>query len=488
MSGFCGWYASSPSAPELDRMAQPLRRQRALPLRSARCPAGAVALAAQPTAGRLFRDDGLLVAMWGGCAATLARGWRSHGVAGCGELAGSYAFALIDEYRNEAFLGVDRLASRPLYYQMADGVLLFSTCADSLAAHARATPVFEPQALFDYLYFQYVPPGASALRGLQRLGPGETLHVRDGRVRRRRAQGVPRPIVAAAAPTGAVAVGGLADAVPRLAAALDQPVGKPALAVAHALAAQAAARGQGCLAFEPVLDLARHVAERRRWRYARLPGAVRQLLIEPVLFHLLRGVGGAAIDGLRQRVADGVACLPSGVHGGALLARYGAGQVLSHELLAECDPARPVAQLREAWWAGYGQPEQDRLAVLDMEHEVAGCALPAALSACELHGIELAVPALDAGPARATLAPPERPATWFAADGRLRALAYDSLLDLRRRQLVRPGFIDMLLSASLESHADMAWSLMMLEQWLAQRAQAPRARQGVNHEPVACIT
>lgn len=487
MSGFCGWYSPLPAAPELDRMAQPLRRHRALPLRSARCPAGAVALAAQPVAGRLFRDDGLLIAMWGGCAATLARLWRSHGAAGCSQLGGSFAFALIDEYRNEAILGVDRLASRPLYYQVSGATLLFATCADSLAALAPAASALDPQALYEYLYFQYVPPGSSAVRGQHRLGPGETLHFHDGRAVRRRASSAPLPVTQANRMAARAGIGGLADALPRMAAALDQPFGKPALAVAHALAAQAAARGQGCLAFEAVLDVARHEAERRRRRYARMPSAVRQLLVEPLLFRLLGGMHGAAIDGLRQRVADSVACLPSSMQGGALLAHHGAEQVLSRELMAACDPSRPLARLRDAWWGAYGEPEENRLALLDMEYEVAGGALPAALAACELHGIELAVPALDGDHASVTLARPASPAPWFAADARLRELAYDSLLDLRRRQLVRADFIDMLLSSSLEAHADMAWTLMMLEQWLARRAQAPRARQGAVHEQAACV-
>lgn len=493
MSGFCGWYSPSAVNAELDRMAAPLRRHRPLPLRTARCPVGAVALAAQPICGRLFHDDGLLIAVWGGCAATLARLWRSQGPQGCAQVDGAYAFALVDEYRHEAFLGVDRLASRPLYYQVADGTLLFATSADSIAAHPHGSREPDPQALLDYLYFGYLPAWASALRGQQRLGPGETLHFRQGRAARRRAAPLPAPQPAPAQPRQAgddceaLQAGELADAVREMAGAIDQPFGKPILVQAHAAAREAARHGHSCMPAALALDSRRHQAEERRLRYERLPAPLRQLVVEPLLFRVLGGVHGGAIARLRRQVADGVACVPSSLYPASLLARYGADTVLAPGLLAACDPAAPARRLREAWCAALGGPQDNRLALVDLEFEVAGGVLPAQLAACELYGLELALPTNDAAQVPVTLAPPLSPAPWFDADARLRALAYDSLLDLRRRQVVRPGFIDMLLSASIEPHAGMVWALMMLELWFAQHAQAPRARQGVGHEQAACV-
>jgi asparagine synthase (glutamine-hydrolysing) len=62
---------------------------------------------------------------------------------------------------------------------------------------------------------------------------------------------------------------------------------------------------------------------------------------------------------------------------------------------------------------------------------------------------------------------------WLLADARLKALAFDSLSDLRKRGIVRAGFLDQLLARSLAEdpgrHGRMIWMLMMLEQWFAQR-------------------
>jgi asparagine synthase (glutamine-hydrolysing) len=63
---------------------------------------------------------------------------------------------------------------------------------------------------------------------------------------------------------------------------------------------------------------------------------------------------------------------------------------------------------------------------------------------------------------------------WLQTHPPLRALALDSLTDLKKRTIVRPEFIDELTTRHVESHAGyygtMVWVLMMLEQWLTQHA------------------
>jgi asparagine synthase (glutamine-hydrolysing) len=61
---------------------------------------------------------------------------------------------------------------------------------------------------------------------------------------------------------------------------------------------------------------------------------------------------------------------------------------------------------------------------------------------------------------------------WLQSHEPLRRLAFDSLSDLKRRDIVRAGLIDQLTGVHVNSHADyygtMVWILMMLEQWLKQ--------------------
>jgi asparagine synthase (glutamine-hydrolysing) len=84
------------------------------------------------------------------------------------------------------------------------------------------------------------------------------------------------------------------------------------------------------------------------------------------------------------------------------------------------------------------------------------------------------------------LAPPV--GQWLLADARLRAIAFDSLAALRSRGIVRPEFIDLLLSRSLPEdparHGRMVWLLMMLEQWFAQRRSGAPASVAPPRETV----
>ena len=67
---------------------------------------------------------------------------------------------------------------------------------------------------------------------------------------------------------------------------------------------------------------------------------------------------------------------------------------------------------------------------------------------------------------------------WATQHDGLRALATDSLRSLTGRGLVRPAFVDQLLTTHLPAHpgyyGEMVWILMMLEQWL--RGHAPDYR------------
>jgi asparagine synthase (glutamine-hydrolysing) len=59
---------------------------------------------------------------------------------------------------------------------------------------------------------------------------------------------------------------------------------------------------------------------------------------------------------------------------------------------------------------------------------------------------------------------------WALKDARLRALTFDTLHSLKRRELVRPQFIDHLTTELLPQYPNyygaIAWILMSLELWL----------------------
>ena len=63
---------------------------------------------------------------------------------------------------------------------------------------------------------------------------------------------------------------------------------------------------------------------------------------------------------------------------------------------------------------------------------------------------------------------------WLTTHQPLQAAAADNLTSLKQRGIIRPQFIDELMSERLTEHAEyygtMVWILLMLEQWMQQRA------------------
>ncbi|WLI91300.1 asparagine synthase-related protein [Massilia sp. R2A-15] len=607
MSGLCGWFSSEPGALPIGEMAAPLCRNGAHEVVTAEHRAGALAVATAANSATLLREDGLIVAMWGDRADTLARLWRSHGAKACAALSGSFAFAIIDERRGEALLAVDRTGARPLYYQQLGRTLAFASSADALARHPGAGHEIDPQALYSYLYFHGVPAPASIYKGQRRLMPGESLHMCGARMVRTRywkpqfdesagaggpalqqelvdtvrgasadAQGAGAAGVllsggrasaaiatllgsanpvrtyaigygdeAALAPARRLAqqlgarhrelvasAGQVADAAVRLAAGCDQPHGDPALLSTYFGAGLARADGvQRLLAGHGGASLfgmrAHYARQARLSQYERIPSALRQTLVEPFLFRLAGRVRAAPLRHARSYIEDALASLPQRLEASNLLHGYGSAEVLEPGFMDAIDPTAPAAMLGESWWQSDGCSQVNQLIALDLQFALAGCQLPAAIGACRLAGIEAAFPFLgDAviafaarlapqhkldgarlaplwrkalndllpprqGPRARPAAPPL--AQWLHAEPRIRQLVSDSLSDLKRRHIVRAGFIDTLLAAGAgvqpQPHARMAWLLMMLEQWLAQRPGAavrmPAAR-GLLREPESC--
>jgi asparagine synthase (glutamine-hydrolysing) len=242
------------------------------------------------------------------------------------------------------------------------------------------------------------------------------------------------------------------------------------------------------------------------WRYARLPSSLRQLVLEPLLFRLAGNVRGGALAAARAHIVQALRPMPARAALDNALAGYGPGNVLEPDFLAAVDSSAPEAALEQAWWLAQGRDQVNRMIALDMQHALADHGLPMLLRACELAGVEACVPWLSDGvvafaarldprlkadgdaargllrsalrgtiPAR--LPHPARTVVpfgqWLQGDPRLRALAFDSLAGLRRRRIVRAGFIDTLLASGMPAqparHGEMVWLLMMLEQWFAQR-------------------
>ena len=300
------------------------------------------------------------------------------------------------------------------------------------------------------------------------------------------------------------------DAVPLLAAACDAPCGDPAAVTL--LAAARAARGEGALRLAGAQGAAqlfgcgrRLVQLARPGRYERLPGALRQLAIEPLLFNLAARVPGV-LARLRACIELSLAPLPARLRRANALSGDGLAAMFEPAFLELVDPEAPAALQEALWWGAPARSAANRQVELELQLDLPGRVLPAFAGACRAAGVEPLHPYLDdavlamsarlapaaktgPGPRRLfaaalrELAPgcawhhaaaPLLPlGRWLQRDARMRALACDSLNDLARRRILRRDFLDLLLSRRLpedpERHARTVWQLMMLEQWFARQ-------------------
>jgi len=313
------------------------------------------------------------------------------------------------------------------------------------------------------------------------------------------------------------------EAVPLLARACDGPCGDPAAVAvlaaaraAHALGATHLAGAQGAA---QLFGCGRRLDRLARpGRYERLPAALRQLAVEPLLFHLAARLPGVFAR-LRSRIELSLAPLPARLRRAHPLPGYGLASVFEPAFLELVDPETPAALQEALWWGAPARSAANRRIELERQLDLPCRVLPAYAAACLAGGVAPLHPYLDdavlalaarLAPAhklgagrrklftaaldlyapgagwRAAAAPVMPLGRWLQGDPRLRALACDSLNDLARRRILRRDFLDLLLARRLpedpDLHAGTVWVLMMLEQWLAQRRHEAPA-PGVNTAP-----
>lgn len=316
----------------------------------------------------------------------------------------------------------------------------------------------------------------------------------------------------------------VAAAVPRIAAHYDEPFGNSSAVPAYYCARMAHDRGvQLMLAGDGGDELFGGNSRYGRMNvfewYHRVPGWLRGM-IEPALLRGDPARGPLPVRKARSYVEQAKIPLPDRLQSYNYFSRTPARQILHPDLLAAVDLERPLAQLRSAFETPASRDPVNRMLFLDWKFALADNDLRKVGQMCELAGVEVRYPWLDDRVVELSMRLPgdwkvrgrqlrwfvkralkdflpaeviHKPkhgfglpfGVWMGTHTQLKQLAQDSLATLRRRDLVRPDYLEELQRRYREEHApyfgEFIWVLMMLEQWLEARdvqgaAAVPRRR------------
>ena len=112
----------------------------------------------------------------------LLAAYDRHGVDCLDRLRGMFAFALWDERRRRLFCVRDRFGIKPFYYAVIGNLFVFASEAKALLPFLPDIAT-DPDALAEYLTFQYTINGETLFRGIQQLLPGHALSIENGEIR-----------------------------------------------------------------------------------------------------------------------------------------------------------------------------------------------------------------------------------------------------------------------------------------------------------------
>lgn len=317
------------------------------------------------------------------------------------------------------------------------------------------------------------------------------------------------------------------DALPKLAIAHPQPFGNSSALPTYLCAKLAQEHGvERLLGGDGGDELfggnARYAKQHIFSFYERIPAPLRSSLIEPACRVATRAGRLPLLGKVTSYVEQASVPMPGRLEAYNLLQRTGYGEVLHERLLAAVDTTEP-ARLNEA---AYFNPSAgsliNRMLALDFKTTLADSDLPKVVRSCALAGLDVAFPMLDARVVDFSLALPPRMklkgtqlryffkealrgflpdeilrkqkhgfglpfGEWAVGDPALRALTFDTLNQLKRREIVRPQFIDRLKDSLLPEYPHyygaMAWILMSLELWLDNNLQQAATPAIAHAEP-----
>ncbi|MEG2369433.1 MAG: asparagine synthase (glutamine-hydrolyzing), partial [Raoultibacter sp.] len=93
---------------------------------------------------------------------------------------GMFAFAILDRKKEELFCARDFFGIKPFYYTQAQEHFIFASEIKSILAHPAVGREVNPEALEQYLSFQYSVLPETFFKGIYKLAPGHCMTVKQG--------------------------------------------------------------------------------------------------------------------------------------------------------------------------------------------------------------------------------------------------------------------------------------------------------------------
>jgi asparagine synthase (glutamine-hydrolysing) len=113
----------------------------------------------------------------------VAHALDAWGLAALDRFDGMFALAAWQEADRRLVLARDRMGEKPLFYTVADGLLIFASELTAVLQHPAVDIGIDATALREYLALEYVPAPRSLIAGVHKLEPGTALILENGGTR-----------------------------------------------------------------------------------------------------------------------------------------------------------------------------------------------------------------------------------------------------------------------------------------------------------------
>jgi len=298
------------------------------------------------------------------------------------------------------------------------------------------------------------------------------------------------------------------DALPMIANSYDEPFGNSSALPAYFCAKMAVENGVTTLLAGDGGDEIfggneRYVKQRVFEHYTKIPGTLRRGLLEPLISAMPRSL--PFVSKASSYIAQANMPLPDRLQSYNFLHRHAASDIFSDAFLAGINQALPLEILRTIYRLPQQASELNRMLYLDWQITLADNDLRKVSHMCALAGVDVAYPMLDDALVEFSCQVPSAwkikgtdlrhffkhalkgwlpeetikkrkqgfglPfGVWMQTYKPLRELAYDNLLKLKNRDLIRPQFIDKTIKMHQSEHAayygELVWIFTVFELWM----------------------